>query len=409
MLARILNSKSFIRSMIIANILMLAFLIFLRIMKEYQKNTYSIKVPSNSQEYSIPASQSLKMAFTGSISSDPYILEKAQISPGIYDFSPFLDDISSIINDADWASGNLETVFAGTENEISYSGVTPVNAPDNLAVSLKDAGFDFLATGNTHACDHDVNGIVRTLSILDKYELKHTGTFTEWSEARNIPVHTVNGIRFSILSYAENSAKESAIAKTFRLNRIKKLAIRRDIQQAKKEGAEVVIIYFDFDEINGNSPTYFQKDIATFSIENGADIIIGSIPDKIFEIECVETTNPYTEQGLIAYSLGSFLATNENPYSNQGVVLQVSLQKDQRTQTIQIGDVSMVPVSIPLVTMASTSAPTIVPVTSKALYNGKLDSVYTQTQILDMQTFYERMKRLTEQSENSCLELYPGI
>ncbi|MEM6767433.1 MAG: CapA family protein [Bacteroidota bacterium] len=378
-------------------------------MKEYEKNTYSFKVPSTSQAYSLPSEQTLNLSFTGSIHSDPYILEKAQTSPGIYDFSPFLNAIRPVLANADWAVGNLETVFAGMDGGLSYSGVSPVNAPDNLAISLKDAGFDFLTTANTYACDHDVNGIMRTLSILDKYELKHTGTFTEWSEARNIPVYTVNEIRFSILSYTEASAKESPVASTFRLNRIKKLAIKRDIQQAKKEGAEVIIIYFDFAPSEGDSPTYYQKDIANYAIENGADIIVGTVPGKIFEIECVETTNPYTEQGLIAYSLGNFLATNENPYSNQGVVLQVNLQKDPKSQTIQIGDVSVVPVSIPLVSLASTSAPAIVPVTSRSLYNGKLDSLYTQTQILSMQSFYERMKKLSEEGENSCLKVSTGI
>ena len=64
-----------------------------------------------------------------------------------FDFTPSFKYVKPIIDDADFAIGNLETTFAGknqgrTNAVYGYSCFPFFNAPEAMATALKDAGFD---------------------------------------------------------------------------------------------------------------------------------------------------------------------------------------------------------------------------------------------------------------------------
>ncbi len=70
-------------------------------------------------------------------------------------------------------------------NSLSSPSEYPTfNTPDSFASALTDAGIDVVTTANNHSLDRRFYGLSRTLDILDREGLKHTGTFRTPEEDR---------------------------------------------------------------------------------------------------------------------------------------------------------------------------------------------------------------------------------
>ena len=68
-----------------------------------------------------------------------------------------------------------------------YVGIPPefghdawrFSSPDELAYALANSGINCLVTANNHSADCSADGVERTIDILDRYGIKHTGTFKD--------------------------------------------------------------------------------------------------------------------------------------------------------------------------------------------------------------------------------------
>ena len=138
------------------------------------------------------------------ITKDAYVAQT-----GEYDYSHMLQFAAQQLEGADYAVANLETVLAGGPN---YSGFPAFNSPDALARDVKAAGFDLLSTANNHSRDQGLDGIYRTLDVLDQVGLAHVGTQRsqeELEENWGIHVADVGGIAVAFLSYTYGLLRDS--------------------------------------------------------------------------------------------------------------------------------------------------------------------------------------------------------
>ena len=96
--------------------------------------------------------------------------------------------------------------------------------------------------------------------------------------------------------------------------------IKTDIAELKKE-ASMVAIYFHWGNERENYPTTTQKNFAHFSIDNGADLVMGSHPHVLQGIESYANKNG--EEKIIAYSLSNFsFGGNKNPADKDLMIFQ---------------------------------------------------------------------------------------
>ena len=75
----------------------------------------------------------------------------------------------------DIAVVNFEVPLGGEP----YSGYPAFSAPENFALALQKAGFDFFLLANNHCLDRRTRGLVRTIQALDSLGIRHTGTFLD--------------------------------------------------------------------------------------------------------------------------------------------------------------------------------------------------------------------------------------
>ena len=81
------------------------------------------------------------------------------------------------VKKADLAIGNLESSLAGPGR--GYSGYPQFNAPEHLAIDLKEMGVDIMTTANNHTLDCGFSGLSSTLDYLDDTLLKIYEDFEE--------------------------------------------------------------------------------------------------------------------------------------------------------------------------------------------------------------------------------------
>lgn len=75
------------------------------------------------------------------------------------------------------------------------------NTPDSFVEAIADANIKLVSTANNHCLDQGIEGLKRTLDILDKFQVKHTGTYRNQEERNQICTVQVKEKKISFLSY----------------------------------------------------------------------------------------------------------------------------------------------------------------------------------------------------------------
>jgi len=273
--------------------------------------------------------------------------EYAHVSADSFDFTPTFSEVRKYFDSSDFVFGNLETVTAGKEKR--YSGFPFFNSPDDYVRSLKKVGFNFLFTSNNHSLDRGETGILRTLEQLKENQIASTGTFSSQKDRDSIRVVSANGIRFAVVSYTYGmNGNYLPKGKHYLVNRISDSLLVRDIQKAKSDSIDFVLVYFHFGEEYEKEPNRYQKNVVQTAIDAGADIILASHPHVLqpfsyFNKDSVNKLNSKLDSGFIAYSLGNFISNQQWRYSDAGVILQFQITKDLTTNRLQLGKVCYTP------------------------------------------------------------------
>ncbi len=263
---------------------------------------------------------------------------------GEYDFSRSFVGVKEQFLSVDLMCGNLETTLSGEEAGYSKKKradepADTFNAPDEIVDDLIDLGFDFLSTGNNHALDRNMPGLLRTLDVLDDKGVYHTGTARS-NEERDTPlIIDVNGIKIGFVApteiinkrdrYMNDEETEYAVTRMY-LQQDRLLA---EVAACKEAGADFVIAYPHWDKEHRTKATQRSRDTAKMLLEAGADVILGSHPHVVQDIEYVTVERdgqPYT--GLVVYSMGNFISnmagkTEIDPLK-YGLYVQLSIVKD---------------------------------------------------------------------------------
>ena len=140
----------------------------------------------------------MKITVLGDMMCEPPIL-KASRTKGDYDFSGVFSRIKPMFDEADYVITNLEFPMAGEE-----AGYTDrfyaFNAPDTYAAAVKEAGVDLVSTANNHTFDRGAKGMLRTIEVLDRIGLAHTGSFLP-GQRKEAHYFEFDGVRYGVIAY----------------------------------------------------------------------------------------------------------------------------------------------------------------------------------------------------------------
>ncbi len=223
----------------------------------------------------------------------------------------------SLLTQADLALANLESPV---DDEYRYHTHGTVFSGDpRLLDGVKRAGFDFVSLGNNHIRDAGRDGILETISELDRRRIAHSGAGENLAEARKPALLQADGVTVAALScdaiargYWAGSAKTgSAACDTER--------VAADVRAAKSQ-ADVVIVYPHWGIEYRARPTAVQREQAARWLDAGADMVIGNHAHWAAAAEEVNGR-------LAFYALGNFVfdQTWSEP-TMEGMILELTFQ-----------------------------------------------------------------------------------
>ena len=304
-----------------------------------------------------------------------------------YNFDNNFEYIKKYIENADLALFNLETTFAGGK----YTGYPVFNAPESLAAALKKAGFDVALTANNHIMDKGLSGMKRTLEITREEGIETAGTHLE--NEKNYTILDVKNVKIGIVAYLyetpsintvptingnEISVEAWELLNTFNYNTLDEdlQRVKQSIQNARADGAEIVICYFHWGEEYQRSPNEYQQYMAREAASYGADMIFASHPHVIQGVEML-TDEATGRKVPVFYSMGNFISnqrteTLDNRYTEQGLIAEVRLEYMKSTGKILSIQMSAVPVWVDKYKRSGKDVYAIVPLDSDMAENPSL-------------------------------------
>ena len=280
---------------------------------------------------SIFAETRARFLFIGDIMAHQQQLDAAKHGAS-YDFSPQFRRIRPLIEDS-FLVGNLETVFAGTEGKLKYSGYPLFNTPDSLADVLKDLDFDLLTLANNHIFDRGPAGARRTTEILDSADLTWIGLGLDDVLSNDAVILENEGIKAAFINhtYGSNLWPKS---NDVHLNVISEEDLITSLERAKNLSPDVIIACFHWGNEYQLKPNVHQKRAADIAFNNGADLIIGTHPHVLQPVEIRIVSDDYK---AVAWSLGNFVSFQRTLPRERTCILAAEFVKDEeRTRLTKI-------------------------------------------------------------------------
>lgn len=267
-----------------------------------------------------------------------HITQIRQAKATNYDFTDSFAVIKDIVGKSDLSIVNLETTIAKDESDMS--GYPEFATHENVIKAFKETGFDVISTANNHAYDRRLKGIDRTVDVIEKYDLKRTGTFKE-NESTNPLIVDVKGIKVGFFSYSQmlngyeklmlNSGRDTAV------NLIDMDKIKKDVDYLKKNHADVIMCYMHWGEEYSDYPNSYQKNTFKKLADMGVDLVIGSHPHTIQKSDVIENNG---KKSYCVYSLGNLVSDQRESYGQYygveiGVYSDIKIEKIGEKTTVK--------------------------------------------------------------------------
>lgn len=243
----------------------------------------------------------MSQSYTGSL---PYVLDKQK---GNYSY--FFNGVRSIFKSDDISIVNLETTL--TDATIRADKKFAFRGDMNYTKILTDGSIEAVNIANNHIHDYGDTGFKETVAALKKEGIGVSGEGYTY-------IRTVKGVKVGFTGYRGWSD-----GKWFRN------MIQRDIKSLRSKGCGIVIVTFHWGVEGDNYPEDIQRNLGKFSIDSGADLVIGHHPHVIQGIESYKGK-------YIVYSLGNFIfGGNRNPKDKDTMIFQQHFLLDDSGKIVQ--------------------------------------------------------------------------
>ncbi len=259
--------------------------------------------------FGIISSRPVTLIIGGDLMPSGSLLEFIERDP-IYPFKK----IESIIKNTDIAFFNLECPIVDTGTPVSDKKFI-FKLPTKFADVFKRIGIDGFTLANNHIMDYGPQGLTSTIRILDSLGIGHCGAGRDLQTARIPFVKRVNGIKIAFFGYSNTLPKSywADSSKPGAVHGIEEV-IYRDL---KGSDADFKIMIFHWSSELLDTPRKYQRILAHYAIDHGADLVVGHHPHVIQPVE-------FYKGKPIFYSLGNFVFGSYSHNAN-GMLLLVKI------------------------------------------------------------------------------------
>lgn len=270
---------------------------------------------------------------------------------GTYDFSHNFEHIAPFLNESDLVMGNFNSAAAGKELEYSGDPSAGFNTPESALEALSAAGFDVLLTANRHMFDQGWVGVQHTQNNIREAGMLSTGTYLSEAEYYKPLFVTIEGVKIAILNYASDETVDVVAEKItksqldYAIKKLKMSSVQRDVNICKEANVDLIFAYVNWGTPGSRAAETHEKNYAEAMMEAGIDAIFGAYPQVLqsVTIKTVKRKDGSSAQGLVAYSLGSFITSQRSSFYDSSIVLNVTYEHNQTTDEVTMVNCQYLP------------------------------------------------------------------
>jgi poly-gamma-glutamate synthesis protein (capsule biosynthesis protein) len=238
-------------------------------------------------------------------------------------------EVKGYLNRGDIICGNLEGIISPKrEGETGIRSAIFWGNP-SCASALSSAGFNCLFLANNHTAQHGEDALRRTCQLLDEHHIKWTGV-NPGNPNSSIPaIFQVRNLNVALLSYCDTQQyhMDDPLLSLAHFENIKK-----DVERAQGV-ADIIIVSLHWGDEFIDYPAPSQREMAHKIIDLGVHFLVGHHSHTMQGVERYK-------QGVIAYSLGSFVKDLWSPKFRESVILECEVSPKG------VVDLKMVPIYI---------------------------------------------------------------
>ena len=264
-----------------------------------------------------------------------------------FDFKPLYENVKYLIEEADVAIINQETIISES-NELrgANGGALLFNSPPEVADAVIDMGFDVITMANNHLLDFGIDALEESINFwnqkAEQYDLTVLGAYLNEADAENIRVREVNGVKIAFLAYTMNiNGFEIPDDSPIRviLNEEEDV-IERQIRYADQI-ADAVVVSAHWGAEDTHEVSEDRKILAQKMVDWGADVILGSHPHTAQTMEWL--TREDGSKGFVFYSMGNFICYQTDNFNVVGEMPDFDIVLDSETGEIRLEDMGCIP------------------------------------------------------------------
>lgn len=231
----------------------------------------------------------------------------------------------------DLTTVNLETTLTNATEKANKK--FRFKGDPSYAKILTLGGIDAVNLANNHIYDYLQKGYDDTIATLKQYSVGYFGY-------DHVYLKEINGVKIGAIGFEGwDDTKEL------------RNKVEANIKLLRDRGAQIVLVHYHWGIERQYVPNEVQRSLAKFTIDSGADLIIGHHPHVIQGIE------EYNGR-FIVYSLGNFMfGGNRNPSDKDTYVFQQTFYLENGKVTDK-KEINIVPFSISSVTDRNNYQPT---------------------------------------------------
>ena len=269
------------------------------------------------QNFETEGGQNVTLLFAGDVYLSNHVLNAYDRAGGI---QGVLDEkIRSEIEAADLFMVNQEFPFTDRGTPAADKQFTFRLPPDRVHL-MNEMGIDLVTLANNHILDYGTDGLLDSVEVLDTAGIKHVGAGKNLDQARKLETVQIKGKTIGFLGTSRVYMDRSWAAGTNHPGVFSTYDSRQAVADIKaaREVCDYLVVYVHWGVERETVPKDYQRTIGREYIDAGADLVIGSHPHVLQEIE-------YYDGKPIVHSLGNFVFGSSIPETE---LLKVELTED---------------------------------------------------------------------------------
>ncbi|MDE0493815.1 MAG: CapA family protein [Acidimicrobiaceae bacterium] len=289
-----------------------------------------------------PGPRIFTIAATGDLLIHESVADAARTADG-WDFSPMFTHVAPILSAADLAVCHVETPMSPNNAQLSYFPAFVV--PRELASAIAYAGYDTCSLASNHATDGGQEGIVGTISALDRAGVAHAGMALSAEDRHRITLVEAGDATVAHLSYSYGFTNRQLPAdEPYLSNLIDEETILDEARRARTEGADFVVLSMHWGANYEAAPDELQTTLGPRILASpDVDLILGHHSHVVQPVARIGDE-------FLVYGMGNFLS-NQSPEScdvcpvstQDGVIVHLTVTEDTASGRWRVTDISHTP------------------------------------------------------------------